>query len=55
MGWRLVSKLTNWYAQDIAPRTDNKADEQLMPLIRRMLLAAGAGVRCHYHSRPFQC
>ncbi|KAA3642866.1 MAG: mechanosensitive ion channel family protein [Chloroflexi bacterium] len=38
IGWRLVSKVTNWYTTDIAPRTESNLDEQLMPLIRRVLL-----------------
>jgi small-conductance mechanosensitive channel len=34
--WRLVSKLSEWYVQEIAPHTESDLDEQLIPFLRRV-------------------
>jgi small-conductance mechanosensitive channel len=36
--WRLVGSLAAWYAADIAPRTESKLDDQLVPFGRRVTL-----------------
>lgn len=36
--WRLVGNIFNWYAQEIAIRTETQLDEQLMPFFRRVAL-----------------
>lgn len=36
--WRLVTHLTKWFSQEVAPRTETKLDEQLMPFLRRVML-----------------
>jgi small-conductance mechanosensitive channel len=36
--WRMVGTLSNWYSTEMAPKTDSKLDEQLMPFIRRVAL-----------------
>jgi small-conductance mechanosensitive channel len=36
--WRFSTRLTNWYADVIAPQTEIELDEQLMPFIRRIAM-----------------
>jgi small-conductance mechanosensitive channel len=36
--WRLVGSIAAWYAADIAPRTESKLDDQLVPFGRRVAL-----------------
>jgi len=36
--WRLISSVTSWYAAEIAPRTESKLDDQLVPFGRRVTL-----------------
>ncbi len=36
--WKLIGSLAAWYAADIAPRTESKLDDQLIPFGRRVIL-----------------
>ncbi|HEY43198.1 MAG TPA: mechanosensitive ion channel [Anaerolineae bacterium] len=36
--WRLTTRLSDWYANVVAPRTEIVLDEQLMPFIRRVAM-----------------
>lgn len=36
--WRLTTRLSDWYANVIAPQTEIELDEQLMPFIRRIAM-----------------
>jgi small-conductance mechanosensitive channel len=36
--WRLVGSLATWYAAEIAPRTESKLDDQVVPFGRRVIL-----------------
>ncbi len=36
--WRMVGSLAAWYAAEIAPRTESKLDDQLVPFGRRVTL-----------------
>ncbi|MFQ5942954.1 MAG: mechanosensitive ion channel family protein [Anaerolineales bacterium] len=36
--WRLVGSLSEWYAADVAPRTESKLDDQVVPFGRRVIL-----------------
>ncbi len=38
IAWRLVGRLTAWYAAEIAPRTESKLDDQIVPFGRRVAL-----------------
>lgn len=44
--WRLVSALTKWYSQAIAPHTPGRLDEQILPFARRLthLMIAAIGL-----------
>ena len=36
--WRLVGSVAGWYATEIAPRTESKLDDQVVPFARRVAL-----------------
>lgn len=36
--WRLVNQLTEWYSNEMAPRTESNLGEQLIPFLRRLAL-----------------
>lgn len=36
--WRLTTRLTDWYANVVAPQTEIELDDQLMPFIRRITM-----------------
>lgn len=36
--WRLATRMTAWYSEEIAPRTDTELDEQMMPFLSRVIL-----------------
>ncbi len=36
--WRLVGSVATWYSQEIAPRTESKLDDQVVPFGRRVAL-----------------
>ncbi len=38
VAWRLTTRLTKWYAKEVAPKTEIELDEQLMPFLRRVTL-----------------
>lgn len=35
--WRLTGNLTSWYVSEIAPQTESKLDEQIMPFLQRII------------------
>lgn len=35
--WRLIGNLIDWYVLEIAPQTESKLDEQIMPFLQRIL------------------
>jgi small-conductance mechanosensitive channel len=37
--WRLVGGLTDWYGSEIAPTTETRLDQQMIPFLKRVLLA----------------
>ena len=42
--YRLVIELTGWYESDVAEHTATEVDEQILPLIRRIILIVLSGV-----------
>jgi len=38
IAWRLIGSVAAWYAADIAPRTESKLDDQVVPFARRVTL-----------------
>lgn len=36
--WRLATRLTSWYSEEVAPRTETELDEQMMPFLSRVIL-----------------
>ncbi|MEJ2757596.1 MAG: mechanosensitive ion channel [Anaerolineales bacterium] len=36
--WRVINAFAQWYAQDIAEKTDTPLDNQMVPFVRRILL-----------------
>lgn len=38
--WRLIASLFEWYGKELASRTDTDLDEQLLPIVRRIVLLA---------------
>lgn len=37
--WRLIVGLTTWYGNEIAPASETRVDQQMVPFIRRVMLA----------------
>lgn len=38
--WRLLARIFEWYGKELASRTETNLDEQLLPIIRRIVLLA---------------
>jgi len=38
IAWRLIGSIASWYTAEIAPRTESKLDDQLVPFGRRVVL-----------------
>jgi small-conductance mechanosensitive channel len=36
--WRVISQVSDWYAEEVAPKTDTTLDEQIIPFAKRILL-----------------
>jgi small-conductance mechanosensitive channel len=36
--WRLINQVTDWYAAEVAPKTDTTLDEQIIPFAKRILV-----------------
>lgn len=52
--WRLIGNLIDWYVLEIAPKTESKLDEQIMPFLQRivyiiLVIVAGIMLLDHFN------